>query len=82
MEGRVGPLFPGDLDHDLTGATEDEQPEGESALRIVASDGVLLVTPEYNNGIPGVFKNTIVRGPVGYTIDEETRKEIDRLRPS
>ena len=27
--------------------------------RIVASDGVLLVTPEYNNGIPGVFKNTI-----------------------
>lgn len=27
--------------------------------RIVASDGVLLVTPEYNNGIPGVFKNAI-----------------------
>ena len=27
--------------------------------RIVASDGVLLVTPEYNNGIPGVFKNGI-----------------------
>jgi NAD(P)H-dependent FMN reductase len=27
--------------------------------RIVASDGVLLVTPEYNGGIPGVFKNAI-----------------------
>src|SRR3569833_2786107 len=27
--------------------------------QIVASDGVLLVTPEYNNGIPGVFKNAI-----------------------
>ena len=27
--------------------------------RIAASDGVLLVTPEYNNGVPGVFKNAI-----------------------
>jgi len=27
----------------------------------------------------GVFKNTIVRGPVGYTLDEETRREVDRL---
>ena len=26
---------------------------------IVAADGVLLVTPEYNNSIPGVFKNAI-----------------------
>ena len=26
---------------------------------IVAVDGVLLVTPEYNNSIPGVFKNAI-----------------------
>ena len=26
---------------------------------IVGADGVLLVTPEYNNGIPGVFKNAI-----------------------
>lgn len=26
---------------------------------ISASDGLLLVTPEYNNGIPGVFKNAI-----------------------
>jgi len=27
--------------------------------RIVHADGVLLVTPEYNNSIPGVFKNAI-----------------------
>jgi len=26
---------------------------------IVRADGVLLVTPEYNNSIPGVFKNAI-----------------------
>ncbi len=26
---------------------------------IARADGVLLVTPEYNNGIPGVFKNAI-----------------------
>lgn len=26
---------------------------------ISAADGLLLVTPEYNNGIPGVFKNAI-----------------------
>ncbi len=27
----------------------------------------------------GIFKNTIVRGPVGYFLDAETRLEIDRL---
>jgi chromate reductase len=26
---------------------------------IIAADGVLLVTPEYNNSLPGVFKNAI-----------------------
>jgi chromate reductase, NAD(P)H dehydrogenase (quinone) len=26
---------------------------------VVAADGLLLVTPEYNNSIPGVFKNAI-----------------------
>ncbi|MDR7095379.1 NADPH-dependent FMN reductase [Hydrogenophaga laconesensis] len=49
------PLYDGDL----------EQAEGTPAAvralkeRILASDGLLLVTPEYNNGIPGVFKNAI-----------------------
>ncbi|NDR57876.1 NADPH-dependent FMN reductase [Aliiruegeria sabulilitoris] len=27
--------------------------------QIAAADGLLLVTPEYNNGIPGVFKNAL-----------------------
>ncbi len=27
--------------------------------RIAAADGLLLVTPEYNNSMPGVFKNAI-----------------------
>src|SRR5688572_26415845 len=27
--------------------------------RVAANDGLLLVTPEYNNSIPGVFKNAI-----------------------
>ncbi|MBI1903498.1 MAG: dihydrodipicolinate synthase family protein, partial [Planctomycetia bacterium] len=27
----------------------------------------------------GVFKNTLVRGPVGYVLDGATRREVDRL---
>src|SRR6202035_1964301 len=27
--------------------------------KVVAADALLLVTPEYNNSIPGVFKNVI-----------------------
>lgn len=27
----------------------------------------------------GIFRNTIVRGPTGYTLDAETRQEVDRL---
>ncbi|OOG49096.1 NADPH-dependent FMN reductase [Rhodanobacter sp. C01] len=49
------PLYDGDLE------AREGLPAAVSTLkeRIVASDGVLLVTPEYNNGIPGVFKNAI-----------------------
>ncbi len=49
------PLYDGDAE------ARDGLPEAVVALKekIVASDGVLLVTPEYNNGIPGVFKNAI-----------------------
>ena len=49
------PLYDGDAEaaHGI--------PEAVQALkaRVLAADGVLLVTPEYNNGIPGVFKNAI-----------------------
>ena len=36
-------------------------PEAVQALkaRVIASDGVLLATPEYNSGMPGVVKNAI-----------------------
>ena len=27
----------------------------------------------------GIFRNTIIRGPVGYALDDETRREVDRL---
>ena len=49
------PLYDGDAER------RDGLPEAVAALkeRVVASDGVLLCTPEYNNGIPGVFKNAI-----------------------
>ena len=49
------PLYDGDAE------ARDGLPAAVTTLkdRIVASDGVLLVTPEYNNGIPGVFNNAI-----------------------
>src|SRR5690606_37683764 len=49
------PLYDGDLE------ASSGEPETVAALKrkLLASDGVLLVTPEYNNGIPGVFKNAI-----------------------
>lgn len=49
------PLYDGDLEQaDGIPAAVDELKQ-----RILASDGLLLATPEYNNGIPGVFKNAI-----------------------
>lgn len=49
------PLYDADLE------TAQGLPETVQALKekVVACDGLLLVTPEYNNGIPGVFKNGI-----------------------
>ncbi len=36
-------------------------PDAVATLKdlVAAADGVILFTPEYNNGIPGVFKNAI-----------------------
>jgi chromate reductase len=49
------PLYDGDVE------AESGIPEAAQKLKaqFMAADGVLLVTPEYNNGIPGVFKNAI-----------------------
>lgn len=49
------PLYDGDVE------AAEGIPEQVAALKeaIVAADGLLLVTPEYNNSIPGVFKNAI-----------------------
>ncbi len=48
------PLYDGDVE-------AQGVPAAVTALReaIRAADGVLLSSPEYNNGVPGVFKNAI-----------------------
>lgn len=49
------PLYDGDVE------AKDgiPQPVADLKERIAAADGLLLVTPEYNNSLPGVFKNAI-----------------------
>lgn len=49
------PLYNGDVE------AAEGLPAAVAALKdaIAAADGLLLVTPEYNNGVPGVFKNAI-----------------------
>lgn len=49
------PLYDGDVEQ------REGIPAAVQALkdRLAASDGLLLVTPEYNNSLPGVLKNTI-----------------------
>jgi NAD(P)H-dependent FMN reductase len=49
------PLYDGDVEAEQ-GLPE---PVRELKERIAQSDGVLLVTPEYNNSVPGVMKNAI-----------------------
>ncbi|MDS1139478.1 NADPH-dependent FMN reductase [Pusillimonas sp. SM2304] len=49
------PLYNADLEE------SDGIPHAVNRIKdaIAVADGLLLVTPEYNNGIPGVFKNVI-----------------------
>lgn len=49
------PLYDADVE------TEQGVPASVAALKdaIAASDGLLLVSPEYNQSVPGVLKNTI-----------------------
>lgn len=46
-------------DADLEAAEGVPQAVEELKNRIAAADGILLATPEYNNSIPGVFKNAV-----------------------
>ncbi|RJF91038.1 NADPH-dependent FMN reductase [Sphingomonas cavernae] len=48
------PLYDADVE-------ADGIPQAVTALKqaMIGADGLLLATPEYNNGIPGVFKNAI-----------------------
>lgn len=59
---REVPLYDRDLEDEagLPGAVQILQDQ------LANADGLLMVTPEYNNGVPGVFKNAIdwmSRGP-------------------
>lgn len=49
------PLYDGDVE------AAEGIPEAVAALkdRVAAADGLVLVTPEYNQGVPGVFKNAL-----------------------
>ncbi|MGF6176476.1 NADPH-dependent FMN reductase [Ensifer sp. 4252] len=49
------PLYDGDVE------AKDGIPKAVTALKrmVMAADGVILFTPEYNNSMPGVFKNAI-----------------------
>jgi NAD(P)H-dependent FMN reductase len=49
------PLYDADIEAEKGIPTVVEQLKD----RIASSDGLLLVTPEYNNSLPGIFKNAI-----------------------
>lgn len=61
------PIMEERLDH------RDDPPPGlrEYAAKILRADSLILVTPEYNNGYPGVLKNAL-----DYLLPEYERKPI------
>ncbi|MBI2948914.1 MAG: dihydrodipicolinate synthase family protein [Verrucomicrobia bacterium] len=50
-----------------------------SLVAVQNSLDAFLAVEKYLLVKQGVFKNTVIRGPTGYTLDEETRREVDRL---
>jgi NAD(P)H-dependent FMN reductase len=52
---REVPLYDGDIEETIGVPAAVQQIKD----RVAAGDGLLLATPEYNNSIPGVFKNVV-----------------------
>lgn len=50
-----------------------------SLIAIQTSLDAFLAVEKYLLMKRGIFKNTVIRGPVGYSLDEETRQEVDHL---
>lgn len=50
-----------------------------SLIAVQNSLDAFLAIEKYLLVKQGIFTNAVVRGPVGYTLDEQTRLEIDRL---
>lgn len=50
-----------------------------SLVAVQNSLDAFLAVEKYLLVKQGVFHNTIVRGPVGFALDDETRREVDRL---
>ena len=50
-----------------------------SLIALQTSLDAFLAVEKYLLVKRGIFKSSRVRGPVGYTLDEETRREVDRL---
>ncbi|MBM3836939.1 MAG: dihydrodipicolinate synthase family protein [Verrucomicrobia bacterium] len=50
-----------------------------SLVAVQTSLDAFLAVEKYLLVKQGVFKNAVIRGPTGYTLDEETRREVDRL---
>ncbi len=50
-----------------------------SMIAVQTSLDAFLAVEKYLLVRQGIFRNTIVRGPVGFVLDEETRREVDRL---
>jgi len=50
-----------------------------SLIALQTSLDAFLAVEKYLLVKRGIFKSSRVRGPVGYSLDEETRREVDRL---
>lgn len=88
--GVIGTMPGADLIHGIVGLWQalsvgDEQRAYQLSLPISSliaiqnSLDAFLAVEKHLLVRQGIFTNTIVRGPVGYQLDDETREEVDRL---